>query len=452
MKPAVIHLLSALSIAACGSSTSARPGAPADDRDAGAENPGDVSKTPPAPPAPPAPSAPPTAALPSGAVDPTYGTSAVAKGSADFTPTVTFSKNGRAVVFEHRRKSVQLTVLLPTGAPDTAHGAGGSVKVAIPGADEVDGYAIIDDDGSVLVGGEFEHPKGTRAPLVARIKNGQLDASFGSSGLWTLSDRYADVRLIVPERNSAGAAVTGYFALVRFSPVGDLNGSTPRDASDRVYHLSAGGVTDAAFGGTGYFERPRIDDLILDASGSPIVVSVPDAVTGNYELRRLTKTGSVDTSYGTGGLTTFTWPGRASWLGLHGGGFLASLYDERSARRTRIVRIGADGQVADAFVGAPVRDIGGVLLTVESELADGRLLLVNLDSSGTTGIERWKVDGSLDSGFGAGGKVAVDKVAGADFFLAAAATSTGATMLATTKERIASGALIQDWSIRRLTP
>lgn len=391
-----------------------------------------------------------------GSLDNTYGSSGVVTGLEDHAPSVTFSRSGRALVLEKMTASnmfARFTVLLAGGAPDLAHGVGGLANVAIPGAGShgCTGFGLIEDDGSVVLAGGILLPDAGSAskPFVARFKNGVLDSAFGTSGLWTFPDRYAAVSQLLAERDAAGAVI-GYFARVNFASLGDLGG-LPRDASVRVYRLTASGAVDVAFGSGGHVEAAGVNFMVLDGAGSLIVVS---GAGSSAELRRLTKTGDVDATFGVAGTSTVVIPQSTTfinWLGLKGGGVLAALQDETSVR-TRIVRIGSGGALADAFPGTPTLELSGRLLSLAGELSDGRFLATRYDG-GSTRIERRKADGTPDIAFGTAGTVELAKVAGADDFLAASPTTTGATMLATTHPGgVVKGGYVTAWSVRRLTP
>ena len=165
--------------------------------------------------------------------------------------------------------------------------------------------------------------------------------------------------------------------------------------------------------------------MVLDPSGLPLVISIPGT---SYEVRRLTRAGALDPTYGTGGIAPIAWDGQAAFrvnaIALAKGGLLAVLYNEVSSR---IVRLTANGGVADAFPGSPTRDVPDAYLEVVDELADGRLLLSRHDANGKTTLERWRADGKPDTAFGTAGKVDVTALIGS-----------GAGVLATPKKAVAS--------------
>ena len=393
-----------------------------------------------------------------GAVDPSFGTNGVVTGTLDHTPTVHFSRDGRTALFHKRTDGVaRLTELLANGAVDKTQGASGLATFPIPNATNEQfsllASARVESDGSVFLFGGLKTSGANYAPFVGRVKGGGLDSTFGNSGgLWTFSDQYALVAGLVVDRDGGGA-IKGFYTDVGLA---HLAGATPRDASSRVYHLTAAGTTDSAFGGgTGYFELPQrgtsaapyADQVVLDSSGLPLVISIPDT---SHEVRRLTRAGALDPTYGTGGIAPITWDGQAAFrvnaIALAKGGLLAVLYNDVSSR---LVRLTANGGVADAFPGSPTRDVPDAYLEVVDELADGRLLLFRHDANGKTTLERWRADGKPDTAFGTAGKVDVTALIGSGAgVLAIGVTSTGATMLAAGKDT----GITTDWSVRRLGP
>lgn len=393
-----------------------------------------------------------------GAVDPSFGTKGITSGTTAATPTIRFSRDGRTVVFEHKTNVyATLTALLANGTPDKVHGKDGLAEVLIPNAmnhsQSLNASARIEDDGSVFVSGGMKQDGVYYVPFVGRITTSSLDLTFGnSSGLWTFPDVYAVVGNVLTERNSSGAA-TGYYTVVSFSSLGGAGGGTPRDASTRIYHLTAAGITEAAYGaGKGYFELPSIDQVVLDASGLPVVFSA--TTTGTFDVRRLTKAGAVDTTYGTAGIANIAWTGQTSFsaspIALAKGGLLVALGGTSGSNgTTRIVRLAANGAAADAFAGVPTRDIPNSV-RIADELADGRLLVTAYDST-TESIERWLADGKPDTTFGQAGRVGLPAIAAGDSLSAVRATSAGATMVATTRSGSgSSGSTV--WTIRRLGP
>lgn len=389
-----------------------------------------------------------------GAVDPSFGTKGVASGTAAATPTIRFSGDGRTVVFEHKTNVyATFTALVANGTLDTTHGKEGLAEVMIPNAmnhsQSLNATARIENDGSVLVSGGMKQENVYYVPFIGRVTGNSLDYTFGNppGGLWTFPDVYATAGRVLVEHNSAGAA-TGFYTMVSFSSLGGAGGTTPREASVRVYHLTAAGVTDTAFGGgKGYFELPVIGDLTLDASGLPIVLTSVSG--GSLEARRLTKAGALDTTYGSAGVAVIGWAGQTSFgtssiVAPAKGGLLLALSSGPGA--ARIVRLDAKGATAEAFPGSPSRDIPDARLQLD-ELKDGRLLVTSYGISKTT-LERWLADGKPDTVFGTAGKVDLATVAGAGVLSAVGVTSTGATMLATTTS---TGSSTQ-WSVRRLGP
>jgi uncharacterized delta-60 repeat protein len=201
-----------------------------------------------------------------------------------------------------------VTKLTATGAPDERFGPGGTVRDDF-GGDDDPRAAVVQADGKLLVAG------GTGATgddaMVARYADGGLDPTFSGDGRATSAfgrgaagesivlqpDGKVVVVGIVAHRTEA----RGNIALMRFLPDGNLDPS-----------FGTGGLVETDLGGSGWavgyeVAVARNGDLLV--VGSRDIYSADGAV-----LLRYRPDGTLDSSFGTGGVITVRFGQSGAWL------------------------------------------------------------------------------------------------------------------------------------------
>jgi len=299
---------------------------------------------------------------------------------------------------------------LPDGRLDTAFGDAGRAVDLIGASDDfehgIQGIAL-QADGSFLATGPVHDPDFTTdLALVRYHPDGSLDTDFGTAGTvrLALEDHTAPIAMAV--QPDGRVLIAGYT---------DALGSTPV-----VARFHADGALDTTFGDTGVVRlddgsRPTAltlqrDGRVLVAVGAP---SGPGVV--RVLLARFTPDGAPDASFGVHGVVTV---GRADAVSVLttirevGDGRLlgagAELADDVS--RMLFVRLARDGTLDPSF------GTGGVVTTTAgwasagaagaAELADGRIVAAGQVDDGhspTACAVRLDADGSLDASFGDGG-------------------------------------------------
>jgi len=235
-----------------------------------------------------------------GSLDPTFGTDGVV--TTPITPGV---DQAHAVVVQPDEKLVaagfsggfpasEFAVVryAPDGRLDATFGSGGVATTAIGTSAEAHG-AVLQPDGKVVVAGETD----TRIALVRYDVDGTPDATFGSGGIVT---------------TAAGASAAAA-ALVR-QPDGKLivAGTRETETIDRdvlLVRYDVDGTPDAGFGSGGVVTTSirRPDDamaLALQPDGKLVAGGrSSDEATGyDFVLVRYRPDGSVDASFGSGGV------------------------------------------------------------------------------------------------------------------------------------------------------
>ena len=282
------------------------------------------------------------------------------------------------------------------GAPgdlDPSFGAGGTVVTDF-GASELVTALVLQADGKIVVAGNT----GTSTPslalnaLVARYNpDGLLDATFGTGGR-VIADLSGNETLTGLALQPDGKIVVGF--------TGFVPGGTTTFV---VARLNPDGSFDPGFGTGGKVTTPiagsvvRASALARQPDGKIVVTGRQDA---DLIVVRYTASGSLDPSFGTGGMVT---------TDLGGSG------DEGNA-----VAVQPDGKILVGAFGALVRyqpggsldptfGSSGILLTGVNALVlqpDGKIVLCA--GSADLGLVRRNPDGSPDASFGIGGRVDTD--------------------------------------------
>ena len=314
---------------------------------------------------------------------------------------------------------VLAVVLVPSaqatpGALDPSFGTGGKKTVGIDSRQDSLNAVAIQPDGKIVgAGSSSTGAANTGDQALVRLNvDGSLDSSFGSGGtVLTVLTPFSDYSLEVLIQPDAKIVVAGKswngsnydFTLVRYNSDGSLDTS-----------FGSGGSVVTDFGSShdeaaGAVLQP--DGKIVVAGGSQI------GATYDFSLARYTSNGSLDTSFGSGGkVTTQVGSGAdgANAVALQPDGkIVATGFSSNGSNDDfALVRYNADGSIDTGFglggkVTTPIGSAGDTAWEVAIQ-PDGKLVAVGSSSSGLTddfALARYNADGSLDTGFGSGGKV-----------------------------------------------
>ncbi|MEW6476677.1 MAG: hypothetical protein AB1679_30830 [Actinomycetota bacterium] len=193
-----------------------------------------------------------------------------------------------------------------TGAPDTAFGSGGTVRTDFGGHDRPTAAAL-QADGKLVAAG-FIGQDGMSTMAVARYTDGGLDPTFGGDGWATAAfgrGSSVDAMVVQPDGKIVVAGrVSGSkvnVALARFLPDGSLDP-----------HFGAAGMVETNLDG---------DIMVGDAAVTPdghLLVAGTKHGTGADAIRgvllRYRPDGTLEPSFGTGGVVTAQFRGGATRL------------------------------------------------------------------------------------------------------------------------------------------
>ncbi len=293
---------------------------------------------------------------------------------------------------------------------------------------------------------------------------GDLDQSFGTGGLVTTDfdsrDDFGvggtiqpDGKIIVAGNSGVFGPFNADFALARYNPDGSLDatfGSGGRVRSDfgtsadaagdavvqadgkivaaglsggnfAVARYNANGSLDASFGigglvTTDFGGSEQVNALILQADGKLVAAgyTFPPGSAPDFALARYNPDGSLDTTFGTGGKVTTD-------FGSFDLGFDAAATVDgkivaagRTGENFALARYDTNGTLDTSFGsgGKVITDLGGSDQPFAVAIDGAGRAVAAGTSSGDFALARYTIDGSLDPGFGVGGTVKTDFSAG----------------------------------------
>jgi uncharacterized delta-60 repeat protein/LPXTG-motif cell wall-anchored protein len=252
---------------------------------------------------------------------------------------------------------------------------------------------------TIITGGLIASP--------AHATDGTLDTTFGTSGITTTNiTQYAF-------SNSAAVQVDGKIVVVgQHSPSG--NGG-----SFLIARYNANGTLDATFGTNGitvtsFGTSESAKSVVIQADGKILVAGYSDVNTiRDFAVLRFNANGILDTSFGTNGITTTNLgsydTGYSMALQADGKILVAGQTGPSNASNFAIVRYAANGTLDTSFgtAGITTTDLGGldlassmVVLPNGKILVAGRSVVADMD---LFAIVRYNTNGTVDTGFGSTG-------------------------------------------------
>lgn len=356
------------------------------------------------------------------------------------------------------KSTLRLAEYGPDGAPNTAFGSGGVVDTGIAA---YEAHAVLPlQDGSVLVLASGFPGGGVLLHVAA---DGTLDSSFGNGGVVRLDQMQYPSALAVQSsgRILIGDAVTSTPTVYAYTAAGAVdtsfgNGGTvalgptgnaywvhlavlPDDSvvvagsdsladTTTLFELNAGGALDTAFGTNGSATAPSdADALLLDASGRIYVAghawtSSPSSAAA---VSRLTASGTLDASFGSGGTSTFAaYPGGLNWanaiaLNAQGDVVLAGITASSTAgtnygpgaQQGMVAEMNGSGALISSFgasglaaVRPPADDFPGfVLVKPGGGIVVGGVTYRQYGEGLLASFAAYDASGSLDPAYGTGG-------------------------------------------------
>lgn len=317
------------------------------------------------------------------------------------------------------------------GVLDTTFGGDGVVTTGILGGVDVANAMVIQPDGHIVSAGfTCAEPDGNCSfsgarldfALTRHLQDGALDSSFGAGGIVTTDFRTADRANALALQPDGKIVAAGYaaesegsaFALARYYPDGTLDLS-----------FGSGGKVMTTFPGS---SSNIVYSVAVQPDGRIVAGGNTRGAGRAFALARYNSDGTLDASFGNGGLVTTGIEGRDSYgqaIALQPDGRIVAVGSALRSIGSEDVafaaaRYNADGTPDASFGngGTVITPIGPVADAAESVAlqADGRIVAGGVSLVGTTNMDfalvRYHQDGTLDTSFGNGGKVTTAIAAG----------------------------------------
>ena len=362
-----------------------------------------------------------------GSLDSSFGAGGVVRtdfeastpASSDVVNAVALQSDGRIVAAGSttvsRDSDVAVTRYNTDGTLDPSFGTGGKVTTSLGTPTDQAEAVAVQPDGKIVIAGHA----GSGYVLARYDPDGTLDSAFGAGGeVGPFSGAANDLRALALQPDGDIVAV-GYsnsglgpgagsgISVLRFNPNG-----TP-DMS-----FGSGGVSYVLFAYNGQYSRDVGNALAVQPDGQ-IVVAGSDIAPGssdqNFALIRLTPTGTLDSTFGTGGKLTTSFGSsaeEATGMALQADGkIVAAGYSFLSGRNVvALARYNPDGTLDTTFGsgGQRTTPIGAfsAKATATTVQADNKIVVAGFASNGSDddfALARYNPDGTLDSTFGTAG-------------------------------------------------
>jgi uncharacterized delta-60 repeat protein len=296
----------------------------------------------------------------------------------------------------------------PPGSLDSSFGTGGKVRTNISGMDWAEAVAIQKDGKIVVVG------RGGDDFVVARyLANGKLDTSFGNAGWTRINFAGVDTaRDVLIQPDGKIVVVGGVKGLAEVGKYTDYWRWLENDIG--LVRLTSTGKLDTSFGtggkvvtnisGTDWAEA-----VALQSDGKIVVVG---SGGNDFVAVRYTRDGKLDTSFGTGGKTRVNFAGVdvARDVVIQRDGKILIVGAANNEEDFGLARLTSTGKLDTSFGdGGRVRtNISGTDWAEAVALQpDGKIVVVGR-ASNDFGVVRYHSNGKLDTSFAAGGKLRVN--------------------------------------------
>jgi uncharacterized delta-60 repeat protein len=283
----------------------------------------------------------------------------------------------------------------PDGSLDSTFGTGGRVRTDLGSTLDAASDVVVQPDGKLLAAGL----SASNFTVVRYNADGSVDPSFGVGGVATADFGGSDQPNAVVLQSDGKIVVAGFtgdqFALARFNADGTL---------DATYGSGGKVTTDFGSFDLGFDAAATADDKVVICGRSG----------DDFAIARYTRQGTLDGTFGTGGKVTtdlggsdqaqgltIDAQGRVVAVGPSSGDFGVARYNLDG---TLDASFGVGGLVKTDFSGGSSDSAFDVVVT-----ADGHIVAVGGSSPGpgsaNFAVARYDSTGNLDAGFGTGGKV-----------------------------------------------
>lgn len=363
-------------------------------------------------------------AVPSGSLDTTFNSAGTPPGTVQYSGAIgigmTLQTDGKVVLAGYSGSNGALVRYTSTGTLDSLFGTGGLVTTST--TDTLQFSAVtIQPDGNLVAAGVTLSGDLFVARYIAT--NGALDSSFGSGGTVTTPIGSSLANFVDVTLQSDGKIVIagtsdspGKFTVVRYTAAGVLDTS-----------FGTGGITKTAIG-----SNAIANALTIQTDGKIVVGGYASTSGNHFTVARYTAGGILDTTFGGTGIVT-TIIGNNSYInGIALQGSPAKIIavgfsDLLGSTDFTIARYNPNGTVDTSF---GTSGITSTYIANSSQAfgvaiqQDGKIVVSGRSSQPpiTFTLARYTINGTLDSAFGTGGIVITPYGSSSSSFKVAIAT------------------------------
>jgi uncharacterized delta-60 repeat protein len=340
-----------------------------------------------------------------GSFDPSFGSGGVVHSKADspdpYASGVAVQSDGRIIEVGQSASKFLVMRFNPNGTIDTSFGTGGRVLTSIKYFAGAHAVAIQGDGKIVVAGDSFAKLNSTaNIALVRYNTDGSLDTSFGAAGVVVTSvpgapsDAYAisiqtDQKIVV----GGWAQPSSYeFAVVRYNTDGSLDSS-----------FGTGGIVTTPVGSYASGEG-----LAIGGDGTIVIAG---QTIGEFALARYNTDGSLDTTFGSGGIVTTPGTDVAHDVAILPSGEVLAVGEAHESGHTypdvALVLYATDGTLDTSFGsgGKKLTPVGFSSGANSVALQGNGKIVVGGNSDLRFFLARFNGDGSRDRSFGNNGVV-----------------------------------------------
>lgn len=245
-----------------------------------------------------------------GTLDNTFGGTGIVStdfmGMSEEGNSVVVQPDGKIVVLGWAEiagdKNFALARYNPNGSLDNSFANGGKLYTDIVGGDDFGNSLLIQPDGKIVAGGKAYSGAATDFDfcLARYLPQGILDTTFSGDGklIYALSSMPETISSILLQTDSCiiavgqiGQTATANFAIARFKDNGDI---------DSTFNSNGNVITDVS-----YSQRDYANSAVLQSDGKIIAIGTAMyQASKKVALVRYNNNGSLDASFGNGGIST----------------------------------------------------------------------------------------------------------------------------------------------------
>lgn len=355
-----------------------------------------------------------------GTLDPSFGSGGqvqFAVGTEDRVNAMVLQPDGKIVLAGRSRPGAvrfdfALARFNPDGTVDTSFGNGGRVitPLGVQGSPEDEASALaLQPNGKIIAVGSARTTGGnlTHSGVVRYNSNGTLDTTFGNAGIAIIDHAVNRAVVVQADGKIVCAGGGGSSQLADFQISRLLPNGTPDPSWGNGGHVTL----DFAGSGDGVWALAIQPDGKIIAAGQSRLLGDDD----NFAAARFNADGTLDPSFGTGGKVTTDFDGStdiAYAVTLQSDGKIILAGQPRTGTNEwqfGLVRYNPDGSLDNNFgiQGRTRTDFGvfDIAFSVKVQ-PNGKIVTAGVIGGTATGfaVSRHNPDGSIDQGFGQGGK------------------------------------------------